>query len=164
MYINRKSFMTTAWAHLPNAKHIDAVIESLETNPQQWADAWNRVYPNGTDAARNAARAMAKSAARDAVRDAAWDAARNAALDAAWNSAWDAARNAAWNAARDSALDAAWNAAWNSAILALMVYDDCGHLLTSKPEEVLLLAKIGVPAAVLIYPASLVFNEIKEVV
>ena len=51
--------------------------------------------------------------------------------------------------------------AW-SAILALIAYDDCAHLLTSNPEEVKLLAKLGVPAAILLYPASLVFNETNE--
>ena len=35
-------------------------------------------------------------------------------------------------------------------------------MLTSNPEEVLVLAKLGVIAAVLLYPASLAFNEETE--
>ena len=46
----------TAWAHLPNAKHIDAVLADARKRPGAWG------------------------AARDAARDAAW----GAAWDAAW--------------------------------------------------------------------------------
>ena len=62
---------TTKWAHLPNATHIDWVINSVKTNPY----AWGLV-----------------------VRDAAWAAARNAARNAAWVAAWDAAWAAARDA------------------------------------------------------------------
>ena len=54
----------TAWAHLPNAKHIDAVLADARKRPGAW------------DAAR--------TAARDAAWDAVWDAAWGAARDAAW--------------------------------------------------------------------------------
>ena len=70
--------MTTKWSHLPNAKYIDLVLESLKAHPSKWA------------AGRNAA--------WNAARNAAWNAAWNAARDAAWNAAWDAAWNAAWDA------------------------------------------------------------------
>ena len=70
----------TAWADLPNAKHIDRILADLKKNPDGWYDA----------------------------RVAAWDAARNAARTAAWNAAWDAARDAArddaWYAARNAIL------------------------------------------------------------
>ena len=70
--------MTTkpAWSHLPNAKHIAAVLADARKRPGAW------------DAARTAARGAARRAAWDAARDAAWDA-------AAWDAAWDAARGAA---------------------------------------------------------------------
>ena len=58
----------TAWAHLPNAKHIDAVLADVKARPEVW------------DAAQRAA----WGAARDAARDAAWGAARSAVQDAAW--------------------------------------------------------------------------------
>ena len=45
---------TTAWAHLPNARHIDAVLADARKRPGAW------------DAAR--------TAARTAARDAAWGA------------------------------------------------------------------------------------------
>ena len=47
-------------------------------------------------------------------------------------------------------------------ILTLIAYDDCAHLLYSDPKEVKLLAKLGVPAAILLLPACIAFNETKE--
>ena len=54
----------TAWAHLPNAAHIDEVLASLKAHPEKW------------------------TAARDAAWVTAWGAARVAAWDAAWGAAW----------------------------------------------------------------------------
>jgi hypothetical protein len=96
-------------------------------------------------------------AAWDAARTAAWDAARTAAWDAAWNAAWDAARTAARTAAWDAACDAARNA-----ILALIAWDDCGYLLEENPEDVKMLALLGNQAAVLLYPACVALQNIKE--
>ena len=118
--------MITKWAHLLNAKYIDAVIASIETHPDKWSWARRKAYPDGNG------------------RGMAWDAVE-AVREAARDEAWSAARVVAWDA-----------------ILALIAYDDCAHLLTSNPEEVKLLAKLGQPAAVLLYPASLVFNETNE--
>jgi len=64
----------TAWAHLPNAKHIDAVLADVKARPEVWA--------------------AAGPAAWAAAWDAAWDAAGYAVWDAilaliAWDSAAD---------------------------------------------------------------------------
>jgi hypothetical protein len=71
--------MANAWDDLPNAKHIDRILELFT-----------------------------RDAARDAVRDAAWDVARDAAWGAARYAAryaaWDVARDAAWGAARGALL------------------------------------------------------------
>ena len=72
----------TAWAHLPNAAHIDRVLAHLKQHSERWAAAWG--------AARDAAGDAAWGAARDAARGAAWGAARGAAWDAiAALVAWD---------------------------------------------------------------------------
>lgn len=68
----------TAWAHLPNAAHIDRVLVHVAQNPEAWDATWDAAW------------GAAWGAARDAARDAAWDAAR----DAAWGViaalvAWD---------------------------------------------------------------------------
>ena len=130
--------MTTAWAYLPNAPHIDRVLADLSARAEVWAAAW------------------------DAARDAAWDDARTAA----WDTALDDARSAAWYAARDAAGDAAWAAAGGAAysaardaIRALVAWDDCSELLDLPPDAVRLLAASGHHPAVLLYPAVLALNN-----
>ena len=59
----------TAWAHLPNAAHIDEVLASLKAHPGRW------------DATRDAAWVTAWGAARDAARDADWSAVLGAILN-----------------------------------------------------------------------------------
>ena len=90
-----------------------------------------------------------------------WSAALDAALDAAWGAAWDAAYDAARGAALDAAWDAALDAAWN-AILALVAYDDCAHMLDSEPDDLRFLSKLGSHAATLMMPASIAFKSIRE--
>ena len=134
--------MTTVWAHLPNATHIDRVLASLAATPELWG----------------AARDAAWIGARVAAWDAAWDAARGAARDAAWDAAWDAARGAARDAARDAARGAARDAAWD-AIAALVAWDDCAVFLDMPPDAVRLVAASGHHPAVLLLPAAIVFSK-----
>ena len=64
----------TAWAHLPNAQHIDAVLADARKSPGAW----------------------------DAARTAAWGAAWDAAWDAAWCGAWGAiAALVTWDSSAD---------------------------------------------------------------
>jgi hypothetical protein len=92
---------------------------------------------------------------------AAWDAASDAAWGAASTAAWGAASTAARTAAWDAASTAAWGAAWD-AILALIAWDDYGYLLAEKPEDVKMLALLGHQAAVLLCPACIALQNIKE--
>ena len=121
----------TAWAHLPNAKHIAAVLADARKRPGAW------------DAAR--------CAARTAARDAAWDAARRAAWDAAWGAARDAARDAAWGAARTAARDA---------IAALVTWDSSADLLECTPDVLRAMIDLAEPPvchqAVLLLPYAIV--------
>jgi hypothetical protein len=79
-----------AWAHLPNAKHIDRVLAHLHAHPDKWSAAWGAARDAAWSAAWGAARAAAWDAARGAARAAAWDAARGAAYALiAWDDAGD---------------------------------------------------------------------------
>ena len=132
----------SAWSHLPNAHHIDRVLESLKSHPEIWDAAWNAVW----------------SAARDAAWNAAWSAAWSAASDAAWSAAWGAARDAA----RDAATDAAQSAALY-AIAALIAYDDGSKYLEIPSDHLRVWALLSeVPAAVLLLPAVVAFERINE--
>ena len=133
--------MQTAWCHLPNASRIDQVLAHAKANPKEWV--------------------AARDAAWDAARDAAYDAAWDAAFDAAWGAGRDAARDAAYDAVRDAVrlngavlLDAAW-----AATSALVAWDHSGSLLDLLPDQVLMLAKLGQPAAILLYPAVLAMSD-----
>lgn len=131
--------MTTAWADLPNATHIDWVLASLESEPWEWT----------------AAHGAARGAAWTAAWTAAWDAAQDTARPAAWAAAQDTARAAAraatwaatWAAARDAARDAC---------AALVAWDDCAVLLDLPTDAVRLLAHSGHHPAVLLLPAVIV--------
>ena len=84
----------TAWAHLPNAQHIDAVLADVKARPEVWDEA--------RDATRDAVRGAAWTAAWDEARDAAGDAVRDAVWDAAGDAAWDAvAALVTWDSSTD---------------------------------------------------------------
>ena len=124
----------TAWSELPNAAHIDRVIASVKAHPKIWDAAWDAAWHAAWYSARNAAWRAAGAAARDAARD--------AALDAAWRAAGDAARDAA---------------------RALIAYDDCAHYLDMSSEQLKSWAILSEsPAAVLLLPAVIAFEQINE--
>ena len=130
----------TPWAHLPNARHIDAVLADARKRPGAW----------------------------DAARDAAWRAAWGAARDAAWRAAWRAARAAAWGAARTAAWGAArtaaWGAAWD-AIAALVTWDSSADLLDCTPDVLRTMIDLAEPPvchqAALLLPYAIVRSSDK---
>ena len=130
----------TAWSDLPNAAHIDRVIESVKKHPLIWVaardEAWN------------------------AARDAAWVAARDEAWNAAWNAARLAARGAALYAANGAANGAARAAAWSS-IAALIAWDDSDRFLDMTSDELIVWIRLSSdPAAALMLPAVNAFEQI----
>jgi hypothetical protein len=133
---------TTEWAHLPNAKHIDRVLADLGQRPEQWGAVWS--------AAWHAAPTTAWDAAWDATRDATRDAARGPIRDAARDAVRDAVQPTTWATARGAALDA---------ILALVAWDDCAHLLGQPVDAVRLLAACGHHPALLLLPARIAFAK-----
>lgn len=89
---------TTPWAHLPNAKHIDAVLADVKARPEVWAAAG----PAAWAAARPAAWAAAGCAMLEAVREAIQAAAREAIRAVAWDAAWGpVVALIAWDSAAD---------------------------------------------------------------
>jgi hypothetical protein len=127
--------MANDWDYLPNAKHIDFVLEHVKH-----LDAWASLrWVIGT-AAWSAAWNATKSVTGNKVSHAVWDSLQ----DAVWNATWHLS---------DGARDVLWDA-----LGALIAFDDCAHLLYSDPKEVEILAKLGVHAAVLLFPATVVIN------
>ena len=149
--------MTTkpAWSHLPNAKHIDAVLADVKVRPEAWTTARGAAGVTAWDAAW--------AAAGGAVRDAAWDAAlytaRTAARTAAWDEARDAALYTARTAVRNAAWDAVWDAAWG-ALAALIAWDSSADLLECTPDVLRTMIDLAEPPvchqAALLLPYAIV--------
>ena len=123
----------TAWAHLPNAKHIDRVLASLKAHPKKW----------------KAARGGAWSAVYIEARVEAWN--------AAWNAAQTAARVEARGAARGAARDTAWDAI--TALIALVAWDDCAYMLELPEDALKLLRAVGNEQALLLFGAANILKE-----
>jgi hypothetical protein len=132
---------TKAWSHLPNAKHIDWVLETLEKDPKVWRASLFSVEHGALDVFRSM-----------------WGAAGLAVWSTSWDSlAVKAALDAAGKATNGDAKGAMWGA-----IAALVAWDDSGSLLDMSVEEVTELARAGNQAAVLMLPAVIVKNKLKE--
>ena len=127
----------TAWAHLPNAAHIDRVLASVRSNPMQWSGSW------------------------DGALDAAWMSARGEA----WNALIAQVRLAVWWDAREVLTDQVRLAQYaaRDAVIVLIAYDDCAYMLDSDPGELAILAAFGDHRAVLLLPACKVFHSSKEI-
>ena len=125
--------ITTPWAHLPNAVHIDRVIASAKANPDHWEEVRARV--------RYAARGGAWNILREQDRVEVWIEARNEVRIAVQYITWVAARDV---------------------LLALCAYDDCAYMLDSDPGELAILAKFDDHRAVLLLSACKAFHSIKE--
>lgn len=123
------------WHDLPNAVHIDRILENARARPEIWHFIWHEDL--AAVRAASAAWMVAEAASRAE------------AVAAAWGAAWDAA--GAENTAR-------------AAITALIAWDHSAHLLSTDPEQVRLLALLGHQPAVLLYPACLILHDHKEVV
>ena len=124
-----------AWSHLPNAAHIDRVLESLKSHPESWCVPrdmpWGAAYDEAWDVT-----------VREVVRDAAYDAARNMVWNAAWKTAWKAARGA---------------------VLALITYDDAAKYLDMSSDQLKTWEILSEdPAAVLLLPAVVAYEKIDE--
>ena len=123
----------TAWAHLPNAVHIDRVIAIANVSPRCRAVGW------------------------EAAWNAAWHDMNIQHRQAAWMAAWDAVRGMV----RVQSRDAEWDAA-RDAVLALCAYDDCAYMLDSDPGELAILAAFGDHRAILLLSACKVFYLISQ--
>ena len=124
-----------AWSHLPNAAHIDRIIASAKAHQETWHAAWRALV--------------------DTISCMSRDAAISAAGDAASNADRIAARNAGWWHVRGGAA--------RGSILALIAYDDAAKYLEMSSDQVKIWAELSEePAAVLLLPAVIAFEQIRE--
>ena len=140
----------TSWSHLPNAVSIDKILASLKANYATWASAYDSAYDSAYASAWASVWASARDSARDSARASVWA--------SVWTSAYDSARVSVWASARDSA----WLGAFG-AICALIAYDDSSKYLNMKIDELKMWSVLSEdPASILILPAVMAFEQIKE--
>ena len=132
---------TTAWANLPNAKHIDWVLADVAL----WPDEWERAWKIAQGAHKNKAHWNAWFAARGAV----WENVRRGGRQDAWFAVRQAAEGAATGGAQHAALDA---------IAALIAWDDSSLLLDMPVRNAEPKAPADSPDALLLLPAVIVKN------
>ena len=130
---------TTAWAHLPNAKHIDYILYDVKARPGTWA----------------AAQVAASYAASHAARDAALDAERAAVWSAIWSAVQDVIFDAIFDAVQDAAVDTIWDT-----ITALIAWDSAADLLDCTPDVLRTMIDLAEPPvchqAALLLPYAIV--------
>ena len=122
--------MSTAWAHLPNARHIDGILADAKARPERWNDARDAVwFEAGTTAQRQVWYGAVATV---------WPLVRNAAALMLDVTAWDSVRGT---------------------LLALIAYPDSARMLTMTPAALRTLIDITEGdvkhQAVLILPAVL---------
>ena len=141
------------WSHLPNAVHIDRVLASRELYIEHWNVAQIAIS--------TVKRALARLEAR-----------KVAGVEVEWVLVWGAAHDRVWALARqesrktqEAARHAVWligrQAVWD-ALLCLLAYDDCAHMLDSEVSELTILAALGDQRAILLLPACVAFHSINE--
>ena len=122
--------MSTAWAHLPNARHIDGIIADVQARPERWSDLLDLTW------------FMAGTAAQWQVTHesvgAVWDVVRTAAMPMLAALPWTSARGT---------------------VLALLAWPDSARMLSMTPAALRTLIDITegdvTHQAVLILPAVL---------
>lgn len=123
-----------------NRKLIDRVIADVRVRPLVWQNAWQEMLLEyGVPA-----------------RDRAWDVAWNDDHPIEWVDPWNKIRTQAH--AAGAVLGTAYQAA-SDAVLALARWEEAGTILTLPPAAVRLLIASGSPAALLMFPAVLVFSN-----
>jgi hypothetical protein len=113
----------TPWAHLPNAKHIDAVLADVRKRPEAWQVVRSKV-PAETTALRGAA--------------------QRAAIDTLWRTQRGAEWEALLNTTQKPAHPVAYGTAWFS-LIALIAWDSSADLLDCTPDVLRAMVDLAEP-------------------
>ena len=140
---------STAWAHLPNAVHIDRVIASAKASPSSWNT------PLSLEDEATQMRIDVYSAIKNQGRKSEWDSVWPTLLNASLYSATALLRASLYPATAGTLVTV-------GVILALIAYDDCAYMLDSSPDDIAMLAMLGDTKAVLLLHACKVFHSINS--
>jgi len=143
-----------AWSHLPNARHIDRVIESLKSHSEMWVMNWDVRHDDAIlDASSETAILL-------------FDSDRSEANDDAWNAIWGVYRGTPKDddpiRIRGKDWDTVRRTAWDSTA-ALIAFDDASKYLDMPSDQLRFWSILSEdPAAVLLLPAVIAFERIRE--
>ena len=126
--------MSTPWDDLPNAIHIERVLESLRKYRNQWKQkSRTREEQNKRKVARAITRRVLVPLKRRVIAS--------------------VARETAWSMGYDAGIDV---------VTCLIAYDECAYMLDSEVGELKILAAFGDPRAIMLLSACIAFHKIKE--
>jgi hypothetical protein len=141
-----------AWDHLPNARHINLILNLVDEHPKSWIDINSADYTIWTRALRQAWSDTGTTAVKEA-RDELW-------YSTSYPPKWSSANKA--DAVERNHRVRIWEAArtlGRSACLALMAYEDCAHYLDLSSDKLQFIADLsGHPAPRLLLPAVKAFE------
>ncbi len=139
--------MSNSWDHLPNAKYINLILDSLNDHRQEWEESWEEYtklseYNNGR-----------------------WI--LNSTISISWRSYYDnlsKVQEILFQDVRDRLEDCFGNDrlvySAEYALLALFTDNDCTYMFDSDISELRLLSTLGSHAATLMVPSVIAFKLI----
>lgn len=133
--------MKTAWAHLPNARHIDRILAAAKTDPLLWVFQYT-VNPVPDETLRT-------------ISELAWEAIVGTEKVYTWYAAYDIIVRT---------IDYRVSHKIKYVIEYLIAHDDCAYMLDSEVDQIKILAVLGDPKAILLLPVCNVFHLTKELV
>ncbi len=125
--------MTTTWAHLPNAVHMDRIWNSFKSDPELWHQIYSLSH----------------------LKVESYD------INSAWDKMFNFGFNDVRGPLEHKAPRPGFYSV-ELALLALYADDECAYMLDSDPGEVEILAAFGNPIAILMLMACKVFAKEKE--
>ena len=138
---------TTAWAHLPNAKHIDAVLADVQKRPEAWA-------PTHRSLTKAALRAITERVNKNPVPNI-WTALSGVLANVARPQGVTDSDGKRWTAHQTAAEAAAQNS-----IIALVFWDSSADLLDCTPDVLRAMVDLAEPPvchqAALLLPYAIV--------
>jgi hypothetical protein len=133
------------WSHLPNAKHIDAVLEDVKARPEAWDNAIEKSWRDWRHKTRVAARKYARKLAMSTHT--------TTARGMAWTEVWVSTRKILNNTPPDT-------------VAALIAWDSSADLLECTPDVLRTMIDLGEPPvchqAALLLPYAIVRSNAKQ--
>lgn len=128
--------MIDSWANLPNTKYINLILSLLHDTDIIWTLGWTNELNFANDTARN----IIKNNGRGLI----------------WDDLFEEVRAICHKSS--------YRMISRRSIAGLLAYDNYGYLLDSDTNEVEMLAKLGLSAALLLLPACKAIDQMKDII